>query len=53
MSARESTKSYRHRKTHTVEFGGTGRKFMHLTWGGPGRESGRGVSRGHSSEDRP
>jgi hypothetical protein len=41
MSALGSTKSKSHRKTHSVESGGTGRKFMRLTWGGPGlREAG-------------
>ncbi len=51
MSVRENTKSNRHRKTHQVEPGGTGRMFMRLTWGDPGPERGREVSRGHSSED--
>ena len=51
MSVRENTKSDSHRKTHGVEPGGAGRKYMHLTWGGPGRESARGVSRSHSSVD--
>jgi hypothetical protein len=51
MSVRANAKSNRHRKTHRVEPGGTGRKFMHLTRGGLGRESVQGVSRGHSSEE--
>ena len=51
MSVRENAKSNRHRKTHRVEPGGTGRKSMHLTRGGLLRESGGGVSRGRSSEE--
>jgi hypothetical protein len=51
MSVRENAKSNSHRKTHRVEPGGTGRKFMHLTRGGLGRESVRGVSRSRSSEE--
>jgi hypothetical protein len=51
MSVRESAKSNSHRKTHRVEPDGPSRKFMHLTRGGLARESARGVSRGHSSED--
>jgi len=53
ISVLGNAKSDRHRKTHQVEPCGTGRKFMHLTRGGLCRESGRGVSRGHSSEDAP
>jgi len=52
MSVRETAKSDRHRKTYSVEPDGTGSTvFMHLTRGGLRRESGGGVSRGHSSED--
>ena len=51
MSVRESAKSNCHRKTHLVEPDGAGREFMHLTRGGLWRESARGVSRGHSSEE--
>src|SRR5579872_3919050 len=51
MSVRESAKSNCHRKTHLVEPDGTGRKFMHLTRGGLGRESAPEVSSGHSSEE--
>ncbi len=51
MSVRENAKSNRHRKTHRVEPGGTGRKFMHLTRGGLACESAREVSRGRSSEE--
>ena len=51
ISVRESAKSNRHRKTHRVEPGGTGRKSMHLTRGGLPDESPRGVSRGRSSEE--
>ena len=51
MSVRENAKSNRHRKTHRVEPGGTGRKSMHLTRGGFPRENGGGVSRGRSSEE--
>lgn len=51
MSALGSTKSESHRKTHRVEPDGAGRKFMHLTWGGPDPEREQGVSRGRSSED--
>ena len=54
MSVRENAKSESHRKTHHVEPDGTGLiVFMHLTRGGLRRESGAGVSRGHSSEDTP
>ncbi len=53
MSMLGNAKSKSQRKTHQVESGGTGRKFLHLTRGGLSRESGRGISRGHSSEDRP
>lgn len=38
ISVLGNAKSNRHRKTHRVEPGGTGRKFMHLTWGGLPRE---------------
>ncbi len=51
MSVRENAKSNRHRKTHRVEPGGTGRKSMHLTRGDLSRENGGGVSRGRSSEE--
>ncbi len=52
ISVLGTAKSNRHRKTHSVEPGGTGSTvFMHLTRGGLRRESGGGVSRGHSSED--
>lgn len=51
MSVLGSAKSNRHRKTHRVEPDGTGREFMHLTRGCLARESGRGVSRGRSSEE--
>ena len=51
MSVRENAKSNRHRKTHRVEPGGTGRKSMHLTRGDLFCENRRGVSRGHSSEE--
>jgi len=51
MSVRENAKSNRHRKTHRVEPDGTSRKFMHPTQGGLARESERGVSRSHSSEE--
>lgn len=51
MSVRVNAKSNSHQKTHRVEPDGTGRKSMHLTWGGLSRESGRGVSRGRSSEE--
>jgi hypothetical protein len=53
MRVLAATKSNRHRKPHTVEPDGTGRKFMHLTRGGLGRESAGGVSRGHRSEESP
>ncbi len=51
MSVRSSAKSHCHRKTHQVEPDGTGRKFMHLTRGDLACESGRGVSRGRSSDE--
>lgn len=51
MSVLENAKSNRHRKTHRVEPGGTGRKFTRLTRGGLPGESEAGVSRGHSSEE--
>lgn len=51
MSVLANAKSNRHRKTHRVEPDGAGRKFTHLTRGGLRRESGAGVSRGHSSEE--
>ena len=51
MSVLGNAKSNRHRKTHRVEPGGTGRKFMHLTRGGLACESVRGVSRGRGSEE--
>jgi hypothetical protein len=47
-----SAKSNRHRKTHLVEPGGTGQKFVHLTRGDLRRENAAEVSRGHSSADR-
>jgi len=50
-SVRGNAKSERHRKTHRVEPGGAGGKFMHLTWGDPGPARGREVSRGRSSAD--
>jgi hypothetical protein len=54
MSVLGKAKSNRHRKTHSVESDGTGSTvFMHLTRGGLSRESGGGVSRGHSREDAP
>jgi len=52
ISVRESAKSNRQQKTHRVDSDGTSRKLMHLTRGGLSRESGRGVSRSHSSEER-
>ena len=51
MSVLGNAKSNRHRKSHEVESGAAGRKFWHLTWGDLCRESGRGVSRGRSSEE--
>lgn len=51
MSVLENAKSNRHRKTHLVEFDGTGRKFMHLTRGELRRESAGEVSKGRSSEE--
>lgn len=51
MSVLGNAKSDSHRKTHQVESDGPGRKFMHLTRGDLRRESGGGVSRGHSSEE--
>lgn len=51
MSVRENAKSNCHRKTHRVESGGTGRKFMRLTRGDLDAEKRPGVSRGHSSEE--
>lgn len=51
ISVRENAKSNRHRKTHRVEPGGTGRKFMHLTRGGLECESTQEVSRGRSSKE--
>lgn len=51
MSVRENAKSNRHRKTHRVEPGGTGRKSMHLTPGDLFCENRGGVSRGRSSEE--
>lgn len=51
MSVLGNTKSNCHRKTHGVEPDGTGRMFMHLTWGGLPREIEGGVSRGHSSAE--
>lgn len=51
ISVRANAKSNRRQKTHQVESGGTGRKFMHLTRGGLASESTRGVSRGRSSEE--
>ena len=53
MSVLVNAKSMSHRKTHQVEPGGTGRKFMHLTRGDLVGESLQEVSRSHSSEDRP
>ena len=50
MSVLGTTKSNRYRKTHQVELGGAGRKFLHLTRGDLPRESGE-VSRGRSSEE--
>ena len=46
-----NAKSERHRKTHGVEPGGAGRKFMHLTWGDPRPARDGEVSRGRSSVD--
>lgn len=51
ISVRGNAKSESHRKTHRVESGGTGRKFMHLTRGDLSCESSAGVSRGRSSEE--
>ena len=51
MSVLGNAKSKSHRKAHQVEPDGTGRKFIHLTRGDLWRESARGVSRGHSSEE--
>ena len=51
MSVLGNAKSNRHRKSHEVESGAAGRKFWYLTWGDLWRESGRGVSRGRSSEE--
>jgi len=51
MSVLGNAKSNRHRKPHEVESGDAGRKSWHLTWGDLCRESGRGVSRGRSSEE--
>ena len=53
MSVLENAKSNRHRKTHQVKPGDTGRKFAHLTRGGLSGENRAGVSRDHSSEDAP
>lgn len=46
-----NAKSHCQRKPHEVESGAAGRKSWHLTWGDRCRESGRGVSRGRSSEE--
>ena len=51
ISVLGNAKSNRHRKTHRVEPGGTGRKFMHLTRGGLPRESAGEVSRGRISQE--
>jgi hypothetical protein len=51
MSVLGNAKSNRHRKPHEVEAGAASRKPWHLTWGDLCRESGRGVSRGRSSEE--
>jgi hypothetical protein len=51
MSVLGNAKSKSHRKTHRVEPGDAGRKFMHLTRGDLLCESTGGVSRGRSSED--
>jgi hypothetical protein len=51
MSVLRNAKSNQHRKTRTVEAGGTGRKFMHLTRGGLPDERKGEVSRGRSSEE--
>ena len=51
MSVLGNAKSNQHRKTRTVEPGGTGRKFMHLTRGDLLCESAGEVSRGRSSEE--
>jgi hypothetical protein len=51
MSVLGNAKSKSHRKTHRVEPGDAGRKFMHLTRGDLLCESPGGVSRGRSSED--
>jgi hypothetical protein len=51
ISVLGNAKSNSHQKTHRVESGGTGRKFMHLTRGGLRGESRAEVSRDHSSED--
>ena len=53
MSVLGNAKSISHRKTHQVESGGTGRKFMHLTRGDLHGVSREEVSRGHSSEQIP
>lgn len=46
-----NAKSNRHRKTTSVEAGGTGRPFMHLTRGDLRHESVAEVSRRRSSEE--
>jgi len=51
MSVLGNTKSNGYRKTHQVEFGGTGRKFWHLSWGDLQHESVGEVSRSRSSEE--
>jgi len=53
MSVLGATKSNRYRKTHQVEYDGTGRKFWYLTRGDLFCESGKEVSRSHSSEEAP
>jgi len=51
MSVLRNAKSKRHRKTHPVRSGDTGRAFMHLTRGDLLSESAGEVSRDHSSEE--
>jgi len=51
MSVLGNAKSDCHRKTPMVELGGAGRKYMHLTRGDLGHESGREVSTVRSSEE--
>ena len=51
ISVLANAKSNGHRKTHEVELGGAGRKYMHLTRGDLEHESVREVSRVRSSEE--